>query len=467
MGNTERFGLSKIGPGEDIFGDGYKYTSADRDLIDSLLYLAVSGHVHDGTPGSSVNPDDPLDLELNTTGGSLPAGRRYYYTYTLVNQTSGIETIAAPEAFIDTPDPIDAPDRSILSFASTGGSQPPGQYFYSLTAWTDVNTNETNGGPSAGIIVGGNSTANEITVTFPSLPSGAQGFNIYRRKPGGRNYDFLASIDVVATSDTEYVDDGSVVADCDRVVPTRNTTNSTNSIDISLPGATPTVPVGYSWKIYRSSSSGNFSGGLLQWVVEETSEGSGVITPFFLDEGFGTLAGQPPAYTLDYANPSKVNLTDGAEVQGTLPMGMTAFPFEVSFFFGGALEVTTGTSLWVCEFPQADIVACRATLGRGFTPAADDVVVDVNKGTDDPSPSYSTIFTTQANRPTVPVGDQRGDRTTPDVISLFRGESLTVDVDQIGGGATPTDEDLTVTISMIVYGYPTTSYVEGSPGVGY
>lgn len=78
-------------------------------------------------------------------------------------------------------------------------------------------------------------------------------------------------------------------------------------------------------------------------------------------------------------------------------------------------------------------------LAVGTVPTGADLVVDVNK-------NGTTIFTTQANRPTVPDGDADGvgAEATPDVTSIGEGEYLTVDIDQVG--ATVAGADLTVSV---------------------
>jgi len=115
------------------------------------------------------------------------------------------------------------------------------------------------------------------------------------------------------------------------------------------------------------------------------------------------------------------------------------------------LAVTTGTSVWRCPFDKAQIQDISATLGRGFAAASTNVIIDVNKfDTDDVTPSWTTIYTTQANRPNVAVGDQVGTPTIPDIINVTKNDMLSIDIDQTGGGATPTDEDLIVTLYMYV-----------------
>lgn len=74
-----------------------------------------------------------------------------------------------------------------------------------------------------------------------------------------------------------------------------------------------------------------------------------------------------------------------------------------------------------------------AWVSAGVAPTGADIIVDVNK-------NGTTIYTTQANRPTVPATTNGGAiSATPDVTSLAAGDYLTVDIDQIGstiaGGA--------------------------------
>ena len=57
-------------------------------------------------------------------------------------------------------------------------------------------------------------------------------------------------------------------------------------------------------------------------------------------------------------------------------------------------------------------------------PTATPIIVDVNK-------NGSTIFTTQANRPTIMVGQTVDTDSTPNVTAVAPGDQLTVDVDQI------------------------------------
>lgn len=443
--------------------EGYKYTSSDRQLIDALLYQGAENHHHNGLAGSIQEPDSELSLSLSTTGGFIPAGTRVYYKFTYVN-ANGQESAAGPETFIDTPDPVAEPGSPTLIGQSTGGVLTAGNYYYVLTAYVDDPIQETRATSPAYITIPALTQTNMITLELPTLPAGATGFNIYRRKPGQTKYFWLTNVDMnVATPPTEYVDNGGDQEDCDRTIPFINSTNSTNSILVSLPGATPAAPEGYTWKVYRTYINEEWTNSLLSWVVEYISEDSMIIEPTYLDVGTATMEGAPPLASQAIGSPDKVILTNMEEVQGTLPLGAGAYPFMVSFEFPGSITEIVGGVPWVCEFPRATIIGCRAFLGRdqtagkGDTPT--DVICDVNKLTPGATPVWETIYTTQANRPRIEVGEMIGERTVPDIRTLVEGEALTADIDD-DGGTTGSDRHLTVQVYMIVDGFPTDTSFE-------
>lgn len=447
-GTTDRFKLKTLESGDDFDEDGYKYTKADREQIDRLLEIGAETHRHTGETSSATNPSLPLELTLDTVGGYIDASERVRYKYTLVD-AAGNESAASPEAYVDTPEAITTPSAATLTVSTTGGTHLPGNYFYVLSAYVDFNTSETKALNPAYITVPTTTATNEITLTLPTLPNGASGFNIYRRKPGNTKYFYLASVDMeVATPPETYVDDNTVTADCDRTLPVANTTNSLNSVIVSLPGATPTVPAGYTWRIYRTFVSGDYEDSFLDWVVEETSEGSGVITPEYTDVGAGTTTGSPPAFAQTTDSPSKILLTDVEEVQGYLPPGRNVVP-HIATFAKETPQVAEGTYRWICEFERAQIIACRAALG--VAPDTDAIIVDVNRYSEaDATPTSTTIYTTQANRPQVAVGELIGIRTVPDVVMLYEGDSLTVDVDQADFAGDGAAASLTVSVYMVV-----------------
>lgn len=109
---------------------------------------------------------------------------------------------------------------------------------------------------------------------------------------------------------------------------------------------------------------------------------------------------------------------------------------KVVFFQAGTL--TTGSGSFKLPFTlDAEIVSVQ--LAVGTSPTGADLIVDVNK-------NGTTVFTTQANRPTVPDGDANGvgAEAVPDVTAVSEGDYLTIDIDQIGSSVA--GEDLTVVV---------------------
>ncbi len=452
MATTENFNLKRLVPGDDFFADGYKFSNGDRVTIDRLLAQGIA-HIHDGVATALSTPSSTLTLTKVNTIGSIPAGTRVYYRYSFVDAT-GAESAAKVEKFIDTTLPVVEPASPTLTLSTVGGTLLAGNYYYVLSAYTNVNTQETKTLTPAYITVPATTSTNRITINFPTKPVGATGFNIYRLKPGALAYAYLKS----TTTETSFTDSGVVQENANRSLPVSNLTNGTNSVVVTIP--TP-VPVGMTWKLYRTFAVGDYTNSLLHWIVEETAEGSGVITPTFTDTGGSTATGTPQETSQTLLNPAKVNLTDAVHVQGRLPMGaVSGFPFSASFTYAGTLQVNTGKFIWSCDVPKATIISVRAILGVGSSPAATSVIVDINKhALSQATPTTATIFTTQANRPTILVGKLRSSLAIPNVKELLQGDGLTMDIDQAGGGSTPTDENLSVHVLMYAYGFGLISHV--------
>lgn len=100
-----------------------------------------------------------------------------------------------------------------------------------------------------------------------------------------------------------------------------------------------------------------------------------------------------------------------------------AFPGAISFSHTG--DATTGPGSFRFPMPtSATISGVAATADTAPTGAA--LIFDVNK-------NGTTIFTTQANRPTILAGaNQSTEFAVPDVTSVATNDLITVDIDQIG-----------------------------------
>lgn len=455
---TDRWGLSILGPGDTLSAQGYKAVDADRRLIDRLLAYATEGHHHTGLTGQDRTPTAGPNLTLHTTGGGMTSGVRYFYAYTVVDDT-GNESAASPAIPINTPVATAIPLAPTLSYLTGTGALQPGTYTYVVSAYKGAsNALETKATNSAAITIPSTSPANSVSVTLPTLPLGATGLNIYRKSPSGMHFLYIDSVANPTPGDA-WVDDGSITGDCDRSLPPTNRTSNSNWVTVAFPGATPDLPDGWSWRIYRSQNNANWS---RSFLAEVAPVGATPYTPLeYEDHGGATRVGAPPTVAQLINEPSKIELTDAAEVTGYLPPGRLVVPHVVTFNEPGPVTTGEGTFVWVCPFEQADIVYARAHLGVGSTPADVAVIVDVNasrpsQGTN----SWDSIYGDGPDRPSIPQGENVGEPSnTPTIRHLEFGDALAIDVDQAGGGATPTDENLTVNVLMYVkHGSETDSY---------
>lgn len=451
---TSRWGLSIMGPGDTLAADGYKFSDADIHLLDRLLLYAAEQHHHTGETGYDTTPTVAPALSLLPTSGAFPSASRLYYRYTIVDDLRN-ESAPSPISSIDTPAAVATPGAPSPNYMTGAGSLLPGNYHYVVSAYKGTNTQETKALNSATITIPGSSTNNQVTLILPSLPYGADGLNIYRRTMSGMHYLYLASVAAPVTGDI-WVDDGTIEGDCDRGLPATNRTSNTAAIKVTYPSDTTGLPDGWAWRLYRSTSPLDWS---RSFLIDLTPMGVPLTTPTdFTDVGGGTETGGPPTVAQVINAPSKIKLTDAAEVEGELPPGTVVTPHTITFTAPGPVTVGPGTHVWVCDYDQADIVGCRAYLGVDSTPEVDDVIVDVNLLRPGVEGTWVSAYDDGVDRPTVPVGQNVGDPTVPLHQHLVAGDAVSVDVDQAGGGA-GTDQNLTVNVLLVVkYGSETDSY---------
>jgi len=92
------------------------------------------------------------------------------------------------------------------------------------------------------------------------------------------------------------------------------------------------------------------------------------------------------------------------------------------FSFPGVIAPLTGTARL---YMGSGITIQRIIASVSVAPAGASVILDVNR-------NGTTIFTTQANRPTIPIGGFVDLSSVPDVTTALGGDYLTIDVDQVG-----------------------------------
>lgn len=102
----------------------------------------------------------------------------------------------------------------------------------------------------------------------------------------------------------------------------------------------------------------------------------------------------------------------------------------------GALTTRTGS----VRLPiDATYTIKQVRIMVGTAPTGATLIVDVNK-------NGTTIFTTQANRPTIAISGNAAVSGAPQVTALAAGDYITVDIDQVG--STVAGSNLTVLIEV-------------------
>lgn len=303
---TNHFGLTRIGQGEQLSKNGYAFSDLDRVSLDSILYAAIT-HSHDGSNRLS-DPLVPPTLAAAPLGGTLPAGTTFYYRVSLVDKY-GLETAASPETSVTTAPPLSAPTPPSAVVETTSGTIAPGTWSYILTYITSTGGETTISSPNNVQVTTGNT--NRIRLTLPVMPTGASGYRIYRSRPGQSQFYYLDQ-----TTSTTYYDPGNA-EDQTITNPTTNTTNSTNAITVTIPSGT--IPVGcMGWKVYRALDSGGYDGNsLVHYVVEGSSDTSTDVNTTYVDTGAALVQGFPKDVSSTIPGGTVVNLN---QLQGQIPL---------------------------------------------------------------------------------------------------------------------------------------------------
>lgn len=104
-------------------------------------------------------------------------------------------------------------------------------------------------------------------------------------------------------------------------------------------------------------------------------------------------------------------------------------------------SLATGTGVVPLVMPFSGHIA-GVILGVNTAPTGQAILVDVNKSSG--GGAYSTIYTTQANRPSVPASSTVGTLAVPDITAFVAGDRFTFDIDQIGSGTAGADLGISV-----------------------
>lgn len=328
MAETQRFGLTK---------------TVDNDIIDRL-FAHFEEHRHDGGGLDGLaDPSDAPTAVVNPTGGTLANGVDLYYRVSFVD-ANGLETVASDELEVVMP-PIPVVSQEPVPTAATlaGSTLPDNTYFYALTA--NAPAGETALGPQAIItVVPGQ---NHVDLALPTLPDGADSYNVWRMGTGEEGWTEVGAQVATAT----FADTGFASADCPcdpaSQPPTDNFGTATNSVTITTPdtaivGADPSAV--QAWRIYRTDTSGVYGdSSLLAQVATTTGETSGPLVTTYIDTGGDLLPGTPNN-TSTALHPSRpIVLPAGTE----LPDDVTGYapntPFVLTTGGTRALYVLVGT----------------------------------------------------------------------------------------------------------------------------
>lgn len=154
----------------------------------------------------------------------------------------------------------------------------------------------------------------------------------------------------------------------------------------------------------------------------------------------GNVTGANLLYTADKGVANGVASLDGATKVPVAQLPSAALLKLLPYSYTGTVAVTTGTFRFYNDSGATwTFSGVRASVGTA--PAGASIIVDVNK-------NGTTIFTTQANRPTIAAGaNTSGNVTNMNVTTVAAGEYLTIDIDQIG--STTAGADLTVQIQVV------------------
>jgi len=296
MSSTQYFGFERFGPEGRISDNNYKFSGRDKDTLDSILWTLVQ-HDHRDTSVESTmaGPGDRPDLTSSSTGGTIPAGQTMYYKVSYVD-SFGNETESSIASTSSTESPLPSPPVMGVSYVTTGGALDPGVYRYALAYYqSGIGTTKATNITSINVPVG--TSTNVITITLDSLPTGATGWQIYRKGPGDSDYFYLDA----ATTGPDYDDDGLDLAlDCTKSRPLQNTSNSTNKIVVDL--APATLPLDeriVEWRIYRTNTVGFFGPtSLLATVVDTVTQAGTDLVTTYVDTGAITFAGSPLTQTV-------------------------------------------------------------------------------------------------------------------------------------------------------------------------
>lgn len=372
---TARFGLTILPPDAETT-EIDRFSVADRIQIDALLYHAASTHRHDGAPvGSEAPPGTGLvDVTEFPGEGQIPAGKTLHYRWTTVT-AEGVESLPSDIVSITSPSGLDVPAAATAAKLLTGGSMYFGQWVYQVTAWRGSFAADTPG--SQAVVANLYATDGDeqrVVLTLPALPSGADGFNIYRQKPSSTLMQYLATVNYPDVEDP-FVDSGSESPLPERVLT--GTDYSALGHKVLLEAAYP-IPPGAAIRVYRT--------GLYESTWSHSLLGELTTAfPALSDLGQNTGTQSPPTQPHAFTNPPPIDLATESvgglaveRVSGAMPYGQVqAFGFAHEFTVPGPVAAGQLGAEWVVPFQHARPLSVSTSVALGSAPDDGPLTVDV------------------------------------------------------------------------------------------
>jgi hypothetical protein len=120
------------------------------------------------------------------------------------------------------------------------------------------------------------------------------------------------------------------------------------------------------------------------------------------------------------------------ELQGQLDTNRS-----ISFFVSGDLAIESNVVSFIAPI---NMTIKLVRLSVDTAPTGANLITDINK-------NGTTIFTAQANRPSIIAGSTTGSTSKMDIATVFEGDKITLDIDQVG--STTVGKNLAVSIVCV------------------
>jgi hypothetical protein len=250
--------------------------------------------------------------------------------------------------------------------------------------------------------------------------------------------------------------DGSAwvnVLDIDTISVSGGNYTMTGTLTLGSGGTAITLPNtdGTSGQILSTNGSGTVS-----WIANDEGDITGVTAGSGLAGG-GTAG--TVTVTIDFDTKGDILVASAADTAEKVPIGTDGQALVADSSTTSGIAWATKTSTATFMFSKVGDLAVASGKGRLKVPTAI-TIVDVT-ATCDTAPAGAnaifnvhkngtTIFTTQANRPTVAAGSQDGSAATPNVTTVAAGDVLTVDIDQIGSSTAGADATVIIRYTAAV-----------------